>query len=50
VPVELGPATSARVVITRGLAAGDVIALRDPTAAPGPAGSGSGSSAAGHTP
>ena len=50
VPVELGPATSGRVVITRGLAAGDVIALRDPTAAPGQAGSGSGSSAAGRTP
>lgn len=44
VPVELGPATSGRVVITRGLAAGDVIALRDPTAAAGD-GSGSGSGA-----
>jgi multidrug efflux pump subunit AcrA (membrane-fusion protein) len=33
VPVELGPATSARVVIASGLAAGDVIALRDPTRA-----------------
>jgi HlyD family secretion protein len=31
VVVELGPATSGRVVIARGLAAGDVIALRDPT-------------------
>jgi multidrug efflux pump subunit AcrA (membrane-fusion protein) len=31
VPVELGAATSGRVVVTRGLAAGDVIALRDPT-------------------
>jgi multidrug efflux pump subunit AcrA (membrane-fusion protein) len=41
--VELGPATSGRIVITRGLAAGDVIALRDPTAAD-PLGSGSGSS------
>jgi len=29
--VELGAATSGRVVITKGLAAGDVIALRDPT-------------------
>ena len=33
VPVELGAATSGRVVIKRGLAAGDVIALRDPTRA-----------------
>ncbi|HSR97301.1 MAG TPA: hypothetical protein VLM79_09640 [Kofleriaceae bacterium] len=32
VVVELGAATSGRVVITKGLAAGDVIALRDPTA------------------
>jgi len=31
VPVELGAATSGRVVIKTGLAAGDVIALRDPT-------------------
>jgi HlyD family secretion protein len=31
VAVELGAATSGRVVITSGLAAGDVIALRDPT-------------------
>ncbi|HEY0989662.1 MAG TPA: efflux RND transporter periplasmic adaptor subunit [Kofleriaceae bacterium] len=31
VAVELGPATSGRVVIARGLAAGDEIALRDPT-------------------
>lgn len=29
--VELGPGTSGRVVVTKGLAAGDVIALRDPT-------------------
>jgi len=42
VPVELGPATSGRVVIAKGLAAGDVIALRDPTHPAGP-GSGSGS-------
>jgi multidrug efflux pump subunit AcrA (membrane-fusion protein) len=32
VVVELGAATSGRVVIAKGLAAGDVIALRDPTA------------------
>ena len=31
VPVELGAATSGRVAVTRGLAAGDAIALRDPT-------------------
>ncbi len=31
VPVELGAATSGRVAVTSGLAAGDVIALRDPT-------------------
>ena len=42
VAVELGAATSGRVVITKGLAAGDVIALRDPTHPAGP-GSGSGS-------
>jgi multidrug efflux pump subunit AcrA (membrane-fusion protein) len=35
VVVELGPATSGRVVIKSGLAAGDVIALRDPTRAVG---------------
>jgi RND family efflux transporter MFP subunit len=40
--VELGPATSGRVVIKSGLAAGDVIALRDPTRA---VGQGSGSAA-----
>jgi hypothetical protein len=43
VPVELGPATSGRVVIKTGLAAGDTIALRDPTvtaAGSGSAGSG----------
>ena len=34
VAVELGAATSGRVVITKGLAEGDVIALRDPTHAP----------------
>ena len=33
VAVELGAATSGRVAITKGLAAGDVIALRDPTQA-----------------
>jgi multidrug efflux pump subunit AcrA (membrane-fusion protein) len=42
VAVELGAATSGRVVIARGLAAGDVIALRDPTRAADAAGSGSG--------
>jgi len=42
VTVELGPATAGRVVIKKGLAAGDRIALRDPTRA---APSGSGSSA-----
>jgi HlyD family secretion protein len=31
VDVELGTGTSGRVVVTKGLAAGDVIALRDPT-------------------
>jgi multidrug efflux pump subunit AcrA (membrane-fusion protein) len=31
VPVELGAATAGRVVIAKGLAEGDVIALRDPT-------------------
>jgi hypothetical protein len=50
VAVELGPATSGRVVIARGLAAGDVIALRDPTQAADPAGAGSGSNPAGHAP
>ena len=40
--VELGAATSGRVVIKSGLAAGDVIALRDPTRA---VGQGSGSAA-----
>jgi multidrug efflux pump subunit AcrA (membrane-fusion protein) len=43
VAVELGPATSGRVVVARGLAAGDVIALRDPTRPVEPAGAGSGS-------
>jgi multidrug efflux pump subunit AcrA (membrane-fusion protein) len=47
VAVELGPATSGRVVIARGLAAGDVIALRDPTRTAEPAGQGSGSAAGG---
>jgi multidrug resistance efflux pump len=31
VEVELGAGTSGRVIVTKGLAAGDVIALRDPT-------------------
>jgi len=42
VPVELGAATAGRVVITKGLAEGDVIALRDPTRTEA-TGSGSGS-------
>jgi len=49
VVVEFGAATSGRVVITKGLAAGDVIALRDPTHAREP-GVGSGGSAAGAAP
>jgi multidrug efflux pump subunit AcrA (membrane-fusion protein) len=44
VTVELGGATAGRVVITRGLADGDVIALRDPTQDRDPLGSGSESS------
>jgi len=43
VPVELGPATSGRVVIKAGVAAGDEIALRDPTRALDDSGSGGGS-------
>ena len=50
VAVELGPATSGRVVIARGLAAGDVIALRDPTRSAEPAAAGSGSAAPGRAP
>jgi len=45
VAVELGGATSGRVAITKGLADGDVIALRDPSHAHDQAGSGSGSAA-----
>ncbi len=46
ITVELGPATVGRVVVTAGLAEGDVIAERDPTRSPDPpdhpaAGSGS---------
>lgn len=41
VAVELGAATSGRVVITKGLAEGDVIALRDPTRTRDQLGSGS---------
>lgn len=37
VPVELGPATAGRVVVTSGLAEGDVVAERDPTRPRGPA-------------
>ncbi|HTR50598.1 MAG TPA: HlyD family efflux transporter periplasmic adaptor subunit [Kofleriaceae bacterium] len=43
VTVELGTATAGRVVIKSGLAAGDVIALRDPTHAADAAGSAAGS-------
>ncbi|HSN28104.1 MAG TPA: hypothetical protein VLT45_17575, partial [Kofleriaceae bacterium] len=46
VPVELGAATSGRVVIKTGLEADDVIALRDPTQAA----SGSGSAGSGGAP
>jgi HlyD family secretion protein len=42
VEVELGAGTSGRVVVTKGLAAGDVVALRDPTR-PLDQGTGSGS-------
>jgi multidrug efflux pump subunit AcrA (membrane-fusion protein) len=45
VPVELGPATSGRVVVKAGLAEGDEIALRDPTRTLDQLGSGSGSAA-----
>jgi HlyD family secretion protein len=46
VPVELGAATAGRVVVTKGLAAGDRIALRDPTmSADAALGRGSGSGA-----
>jgi hypothetical protein len=45
VAVELGGATSGRVAIAKGLADGDVIALRDPSHAPGQAGSATGSAA-----
>jgi HlyD family secretion protein len=49
VVVELGAGTSGRVVVTKGLAAGDVIALRDPTRSLEQAtGSGSDSASAGH--
>jgi HlyD family secretion protein len=41
VPVELGPAAVGRVVVLKGLDAGDVIALRDPEHA-GPTGEGGG--------
>jgi len=49
VTVELGPATVGRVVVTAGLAEGDVIAERDPTRSPDlpdPPAAGSGSAAA----
>lgn len=45
IDVELGPATTGLVVITKGLAAGDVIALRDPTHTRDQVGSAAGSSA-----
>jgi HlyD family secretion protein len=48
VEVELGPGTSGRVVVTKGLSPGDVIALRDPTRPLNQAtGSGSGTSSEG---
>ena len=50
VPVELGAATAGRVVVTKGLVAGDRVALRDPTHAldaTGAGGSGSAAPAAG---
>jgi RND family efflux transporter MFP subunit len=50
VAVELGAATAGRVAIAKGLADGDVIALRDPTRARDQAGSGSGSSVPGGAP
>jgi HlyD family secretion protein len=48
VAVELGTATTGRVVIKSGLSAGDVIALRDPTLAPKSTGSASGNAAPEH--
>jgi len=48
IEVELGPSTSGRVVITKGLSAGDVVALRDPTRSVDQA-MGSGSAASGAT-
>jgi HlyD family secretion protein len=57
VEVELGASTPGRVVIEKGLAAGDRVALRDPTralddkkAAPGEAGKSGGASEGGHAP
>ncbi len=50
VAVELGAATSGRVVIAKGLAAGDVIALRDPTRTSEQLRTGSGSDTAGRAP
>jgi multidrug efflux pump subunit AcrA (membrane-fusion protein) len=50
VAVELGAATAGRVVVTRGLAAGDVIALRDPTRSADPAGATPDGSAASRSP
>ena len=47
IAVELGAATSGRVVVKTGLAAGDVLAMRDPTHTADEAISGSGSGAAG---
>ena len=47
VPVELGASTSGRVVIKTGLAAGDVIAMRDPTHTADEAMTGGSGSAAG---
>jgi multidrug efflux pump subunit AcrA (membrane-fusion protein) len=47
VAVELGAATTGRIVIAKGLAAGDVIALRDPTRAEAGSGSDTGAGAPG---
>lgn len=48
VPVRLGPAAAGRVVVESGLAAGDVVALRDPDrAAPSPGAAGGEAPAAG---
>jgi HlyD family secretion protein len=47
VPVELGPSDLGTTVVTAGLGAGDLVALRDPQRATAPAADGSDASAAG---